>query len=238
MRPTYFIGLLCMSLALAAPAFACFQGSSAAEIRRETINQAKEARLLEQIMESPVPATRPGDAAKPPEEAWKKAEAEALTSVFKGDYLNAISLLQKAEAAAPGHYSVAASLGTTYELAGQNSNALRWITEALRRNPDAHDKTEWVHLLVLQAKVRSEQQPSAAFAALITLPEEFTEHTLISIPGAKHPVSEVKRAIHYQLRERMKFVKPTDIYVADLLYTLSLIDARLHGYESAYTYAK
>jgi len=49
-------------------------------------------------------------------------------------------------------------LGTAYELAGKNEPALRWIREGLRRNPNSHKGTEWLHVKILEAKIEQEKQ--------------------------------------------------------------------------------
>ena len=100
---------------------------------------------------------------------------------------------------------------------------MRWIREAIRRNPLSHEGTEWVHVAILEAKVRRERSPGAPFTPLIPLPADFEAGTQVTILDAKRRVSEIKHAIQYQLRERMKFVKPHDPYVADLLFTLSFL---------------
>lgn len=234
-------GLLAVALlCLARPAFACMQMGEAEYRRITLVDQVEDARLLGTTMETPPDHYAVAQTTSFTHGSWAQLEADAISLVFAGRYEEAIRQLQKAEAVQPGNYSVAANLGTTFELNGQNQSALRWINEALRRSPDSHGRTEWVHVLILEAKVRAETASAAGsgFRPLISLPDEFTEDTLVPIRGATYPVTEIKRSIHFQLRERMKFVKPRDPYVADLLFTLSRIDARLYGPESAYEYVK
>src|SRR5690606_13087090 len=70
--------------------------------------------------------------------ASDEREREAVRKILSGQAREAISLLQKIEEDASGQYSTAANLGTAYELAGDNRNALKWINEGLRRNPESH----------------------------------------------------------------------------------------------------
>lgn len=167
----------------------------------------------------------------------KKLEAEALELVFAGRFAEALPLLEKAEEIAPGDYSIAANLGTTYELTGDNASALRWIREAVKRNPASHHGTEWVHVLVLEAKLRAAARSLAAgngpAERLLPVPDRLKEETMIEAGGERRPAREVREAISYQLRERMVFVKPKDVPVADLLFSLAVLNANLVSVESA-----
>lgn len=170
----------------------------------------------------------------PPNTPAKRLEAEALDLIYAGNYAAALPLLQKAEATAPGDYSIAANLGTNLELVGDNAGALTWIAEAMRRNPDSHHGTEWVHVLVLKAKLRDATAPdSAPRPPLLEVPERITAATPLLIDGVVRPAGEVRDAIFYQLHERMVFVKPVDPYVADLLFALAQLNSNLVNIESA-----
>src|SRR3954471_9876894 len=134
----------------------------------------------------------------------------AIGLIYLGDYDEAISLLQSLEKERPNEYSTAANLGTAYELAGKNYLALKWIQEGVRRNPASHKGSEWVHVELLRAKI--EQGKNAKY---------FDTHSVLNldpkviiagaktatISGKERTLEEIRDAIHYQLRERMKFVK-------------------------------
>ena len=172
--------------------------------------------------------------AKPPASPAKKLEAEALDLIYAGNHAAARALLQTAETLSPGDYSVAANLGTACELVGDNAEALRWITEAMRRNPDSHHGTEWVHVLVLKAKLRAAAaNGSGPFPPLVDGPSRVKPETPLPTDGAVRNAADVRDAISYQLHERMLFVKPKDPYVADLLFALASLNANLVNIESA-----
>jgi len=214
--------LLLLSLLSVSTALACIN-TTETHLEADTQGEA----LLKRVATPPkeayqhrlqLPATTPS----------RRLEVEALNFIAAGNYQAALPLLQKAEATAPGSYSIAANLGTTYELTGNNTEALRWIKEAIRRNPKSHQGTEWVHVLILEAKVRNATQPAAApLVSLLVLPEILTADTLIHAGQTTRPAKDVRFAIGYQLNERLVFVKPTDPYVADLLFTLAFLDAHL-----------
>ena len=161
-------------------------------------------------------------------------EKEAVKKMLSGEAAVAIPLLLKNEQELPGNYSTAANLGTAYELAGDNRNALKWINEGILRNAKSHEGTEWLHALVLETKLRLEQDPDYLKThRIIPLPEKFNAKTEIDVGGAKRSLGEIVWALNYQLRERTVFVKPPDPIVADLLFTYAIGEAHTAVLEGA-----
>jgi tetratricopeptide (TPR) repeat protein len=161
-------------------------------------------------------------------------ERTAVRDILSGGPAKAIPLLQEVERDAPGNYSTAANLGTAYELTGDNRNALKWITEAIRRNPKSHEGTEWLHALILETKLRMETDPDYLKThRIIPLPNDFTDKTKVNIAGTERSIGEIIWALVYQLEERMVFVKPPDPIVADLLFTCALCEAHVAVVEGA-----
>lgn len=76
------------------------------------------ATKLIQIIERPAMANRPRltDRANP--------QDRAVSAILSGDYSGGIAILQELETTQPGQYQTAANLGTAFELAGDNSQAL------------------------------------------------------------------------------------------------------------------
>lgn len=153
--------------------------------------------------------------------------------LYLGRTQEAVERLEKLEQEHPGQYFIAANLGTAYELAGRNEEALRWINEGIKRNPASHEGTEWLHAKILEAKL-AQQEDS----------EYFATHSVLNLDPAKlsaeaisetqtMSLDEMARAIEQQLAERMQFVKPPDAAVASLLYDFAAIDARRNSLESA-----
>lgn len=164
------------------------------------------------------------------------AEAKAVALVLRKNYSAAIAILENLEKDAPGRYGTAVNLGTAHELSGDNRKALQWISEGIRRNPASHEGTEWLHALILEAKLQLEKNS-----------EWLRDHHVIGLDSArvKDPayrlqagarslsVAEVEKALDYQLLERMLLVKPKDAVVADLLYTYALIESGEGNRDSA-----
>lgn len=111
---------------------------------------------------------------------------------------------------------------------------MKWITEAIRRNAESHEGTEWLHVLILETKLRLETDPGYLKShRIIPLPDKFTTETNVSISGKERSVREIIWALVYQLEERMVFVKPPDSIVADLLFTGALCEAQTAVLEGA-----
>lgn len=166
--------------------------------------------------------------------ALAEKERSAIRLVAEEKYADAISILLEIEANGEKSYSVAANLGTTYELAGQLDKALEWIEEGVRRNPDAHMGSEWLHVLILKEMIRArdagEKSPDSDF---IVLPDHISPASTMSIGGENRPVESVHQAFLYQLGERMIFVKPKDRIVSEMLFDLAILEAETNILESA-----
>lgn len=164
------------------------------------------------------------------------AELDAVRDILTGNYAAAIEKLQALESATPGHYSTAANLGTAYELAGDNQNALHWITEGIKRNEDSHYGTEWLHKKILEAKIALESDPDYLKKnPILPFAESPVQDHQFTFDYEKRKLSrdDLLKALHYQLGERMLFVKPTDPVVADLLYSFAILEANTRVLEPA-----
>lgn len=161
-------------------------------------------------------------------------EEQAVKKILTGETRAAIEMLQDSEKRWPGRYSTAANLGTAYELSRDNENALKWISTGIERNGQSHYGTEWLHVLILKTKLEAEKHPKTPLPSrMLNLPEQFGDKTLVNVDGKDHSISEIREALAYQLNERMLFVKPKDVYVADLLYSLAVIQANIDSVEAA-----
>ena len=145
----------------------------------------------------------------------------------------AIALLTTLEQEQPGHFFIAANLGTAYELSGKYKDALHWINEGIRRNPQDHEGTEWLHAKILDAKIAQQKNPDyfEMHSVLELQPNEIGR--AIQLDGKSYSAAEVRKAIEYQLGERLQFVKPPDPAVASLLYDYAAIESVLGSMESA-----
>lgn len=164
----------------------------------------------------------------------------AVVLVHLGQLKPAIDMLLDIEKRQPGAYYTAANLGTAYELAGDVDKAHFWISAAIRRHPESHYGTEWLHVRILDAK-----------RALAADPNWLKTHSVLGIDfgngpipkrpeplppgnlGQKLTLERVKRALFYQLDERYEFVKAPDPLVGSLLFDWANIFYRTETLESA-----
>ena len=156
----------------------------------------------------------------------KSTEHIAVSKILEKKYQDAIKFLLKTEEKEPYVYSTASNLAVAYELSGDFKSAIYWMKEALKRNPNSHYNTEWLHLYILKSELKIKKgELSLKNNLLITLPKKYNDNTLIDIDGQKHSVKDIRKALIYQLKERTIFVKPKDEIVANLFYTLAEIEA-------------
>src|SRR4029077_4513742 len=157
----------------------------------------------------------------------------AVSLVYVGKTKEAFELLQALEKEQSGTYIVAANLGTALELLGNNEEALRWIREGIRRNPESHEGTEWLHAKILEAKIAQQKDPNYFKKhSVLELDPEHASWAMM-IDGRRFSPEALAREIDSQPRERLQFVKPPDPAVASLLFDYSAIEAATGILESA-----
>lgn len=174
-----------------------------------------------------------------PPDAAAKANDEAVQVLLKGDAAKAVSMLEKVEAEHPGIYFTAANRGTALELAGRDEEALHWILEGIRRNPDSHMGAEWLHARILEAKLQLAKDPGWLKTHTITgidltrLAEP--DYAIDSAQGPQYK-QMIRDSLVHQLSARMLFVKPQDSIVAQLLIELTHMESQVGFLEYALRY--
>ena len=197
---------------------------------KQTIENESPQSKIKHILEKRQYKTIPTD---------KLSEDDAVILMLQGKYDDSIEKLLELNQLHPNKYSIASNLGTAYELNGENEKALKWITEGIRRDADSHYGTEWLHQLILKLKIEeSHNKNLLQTQRAIPLPSKFNLDDNISINNQIHTISDVRKALNYQLNERLIFVKPKEQIVADLLYTKARIEAKASTVEEALEYLK
>ncbi|MDB6130872.1 MAG: hypothetical protein JWM04_1979 [Verrucomicrobiales bacterium] len=156
---------------------------------------------------------------------FKDRNDYAVALIYTGRIEQAISLLLELEMEKPGIYYVASNLGTAYELAGNNGEALRWIREAIVRNPGSHKGTEWLHVNILEAKIKTKTDPGYLMTHTITGVNygKLLNPNDVAVRFDDKPltVQQVYMALEHQLEERVSLVPAPDAVVASLLMELA-----------------
>ncbi len=149
--------------------------------------------------------------------------------IISGKYQEALKLYLEIEKIKPNRYSTASNLGTLYELMGENQKAYEWIKKSIQLNPESHKGSEWLHLKILEAKIKNLKEVSGEFLINTTFGLERIPKTKLS----KAQLEELYKALYYQLNERITFIKPKDQVISVLLFELGNIAIINKDYLSA-----
>jgi tetratricopeptide (TPR) repeat protein len=152
----------------------------------------------------------------------------AVNLGYLGRYTEALDILKKLQAAYPEDYTIAANLGTTYELLGKNELALQFIKKGLQLNPESHEGSEWVHVKILEAKIK-----------MATAPDWIYKNRVLGT-GVKFDSQEAEILndqawdVEYQLQERIPFTPFPDALLANIFDELGDLYATQQSVELAY----
>jgi len=151
--------------------------------------------------------------------------------VYSGFYAEAKKIFQDIEQRKPGWYSSAANLGTTYELLGDNDSARYWIAKSLEINPGAHDSSEWIHLLILNAKIAAKNDANYFKTHRILNIDFGNELKPVCPPGIS--AASLRDQLLFQLNERINFAPAPDPVMAQLLFELGNLCAIVDDVKTA-----
>lgn len=149
--------------------------------------------------------------------------------IITGKYQEAQKLYLEIEKLKPNRYSTASNLGTLYELMGENQKAYEWIKKSIQLNPESHKGSEWLHLKILEAKIKNDSAVSGQFLINANFGLEALPKTKLS----KKELEELSNALFYQLNERVTFIKPKDQIISVLLFELGNVTLLNKDYASA-----
>lgn len=146
--------------------------------------------------------------------------------ILIGRYQEAINLYLEIEEKEPDRYSTASNIGTTYELIGENEKALYWIKKSVQIDPNSHWDSEWLHIKILEAKIKGEQYITSDFL----LGTNFGKGAKPTSELPKDSLINLMYSISYQLNERVTFIKGENKIVAQLLFDLANVFTILNQY--------
>ena len=121
-----------------------------------------------------------------------------------------LAILKELNKSLPQEYQIAANLGTAYELNGELDSALFYIKRGIEINPDAHAGSEWIHIQVLETKMKQIKNPDFL---------DFTSVLELSLEQKKD--SATRAQLEIQIRERFPFSPGPDQIMASLMIDLA-----------------
>lgn len=148
--------------------------------------------------------------------------------IVLGKYDEALKLYLNIEKIKPNRYSTASNLGTLYELMGENQKAYNWIKKSIAINPESHEGSEWLHLKILEAKIKNLNSVSGQFLINANFGTSREPKTKLS----QKEIEELAQSIYFQVNERMSFIEPKDKIISILLFELGNL-AELLGKNSS-----
>jgi tetratricopeptide (TPR) repeat protein len=154
---------------------------------------------------------------------------KGLLLILLKEYNQAIAIYLEIEKIEPNRYSTASNIGTAYELLGENENALRWIKKSVEIDAKSHKGSEWIHIKILEAKLKGEQFITSDFL----LNTNFGTEKLPKSSLTSWELANLSEELYYQLNERISFVKPKDKIVAQLLFDLANANFLLGNFDVA-----
>jgi tetratricopeptide (TPR) repeat protein len=135
-----------------------------------------------------------------------------LVLIIQKKYTEAIKIFLEIEKKFPGRYSTASNLGTAYELTGENEKALHWIRRSVEIDPHSHAGSEWIHVKILEAKVKGVPANTIDLLGVDFGKEAGPTSTL-----KNKRLLALRAELYFQLNERISFVAPPDAIVATLM---------------------
>lgn len=130
----------------------------------------------------------------------------AVNLLKLGCTYDALKIFEALHKKHPKEYSIAANLGTAYELAGKNKLALKYIKLGIKLNPDSHYGSEWFHVRILEAKLKNLSA------------DEIKKTDILKLNSFKKKDSySTIFEVLYQLEERTPFTPLGDVLYAKVL---------------------
>ena len=136
--------------------------------------------------------------------------------IIQKKYDEALKLYLNIEKIKPNRYSTASNIGTLYELIGENQKAYDWIKKSIEINPESHNGSEWLHLKILEAKIKNYEGVNGIFLTKHSFGEEAIPKTNLS----REELKQFAQSVYFQVNERMSFIKPKDHIISVLLFEL------------------
>ncbi|WP_421753126.1 tetratricopeptide repeat protein [Croceimicrobium sp.] len=143
---------------------------------------------------------------------------------------SALSILRPLIKLYPTEYNVVANLGTAFELKGKLDSALILIRKGYELNPLSHRGSEWIHIKILEAKIKAKRSNPTWMQrnAIITM-EELEQR----LGEGELKAEQVNLDFNYQIRTRVPFTPAPNAVLSNLFETLGDFNEKYGTYEQA-----
>lgn len=155
----------------------------------------------------------------------------ALNLMKLGQADSAIAILRPLLKVHGNEYNVLANLGTAYELVGELDSALKYISKGLEVNPRSHRGSEWIHVKILEAKLKEKREPGWLHTNAIIEISELEARK--KDENDRNWRRRMDIELSYQLRTRAPFTPAPNRVMANLLITLGDFNVAHGTYENA-----
>ena len=169
------------------------------------------------------------DRSKPDYSTNFKLQSNVALNLMKlGHVDSALLILEPLAEEHPTQYIVIANLGTAYELSGKLELALKFISKGYELNKDSHLGSEWIHIKILEAKIKNKRSPGWISSHPIVTVEEVVQHE------GNRPQRYIRPGhLEMQIRTRAPFTPAPNAVMANLLETLAEYHEKHGIYENA-----
>ena len=162
----------------------------------------------------------------------KQLNDYGVLQIYAHEYDKAIQTFKSIEKSHPNLAKTAANLGTAYELKGDSLKAKYWIAQGMKRDPNIHEGSEWIHIKILDAQL-NQQKDKAWVQKNDVLGLDFGSDVApkakvktIKFGHQSYTLQQILKHSEIQMDQRMRFVHKDPI-TAQILFNMGNIEAYL-----------
>lgn len=152
--------------------------------------------------------------------------------IYAQQYDKAIQTFKSIEKSHPNLAKTAANLGTVYELKGDSFKAKYWIEQGMKRDPNIHDGSEWIHVKILDAQLNQQKDKNwiqKNDVLGLDFGEDAAPKAKVKKIKFKDQIYDLKKILAHseiQMNQRMQFVNKDPI-TAQTIFNMANIEAYL-----------
>lgn len=158
---------------------------------------------------------------------------KALALMKLGKTRDARIILEPLVKRNPNEYSMAANLGTVYELSGELDSALKYISKGLKLNPNSHGGSEWIHVELLKAKIKRKRDYYYIQQNPI-ISKKLLESKIDTVRRGYRRSPKILEDIYRQVKTRAAFTPAPNEVICNLLLTAGDYAKKYDSYENAF----